>query len=321
MLNRTKLVDATIATVSRNLIEGALLVIVVLFLLLGNMRAALITALAIPLSMLMTATGMVHAGISGNLMSLGAIDFGLIVDGAVIIVENCLRLLAEKQHELGRMLTLQERLRGDCRASKQMMQPSVYGQAIIITVYLPLLTLTGVEGKMFQPMALTVIFALAGGVHLSLTFIPAMVAIFVSGRVQERENPVIAVLKRCYALVAAPGLAPALCGGRRRRAAPSPARCCCSARMGQEFVPTARREGPGDPRHAHPQHGHHPVARDADRRWSRPSAGFPEVAFVYSQDRHGGDGLRPDAAQRLGHLRHPQAARRMARPAANPRRS
>ena len=173
VLNRSKLVNATIKTVEKNLVEGALLVIAVLFLLLGNLRAALITALAIPLSMLLTAIGMVQAGVSGNLMSLGAVDFGLIVDGAVIIVENCLRRLAERQHALGRILTLHERLHEVWEASKEMIQPSVFGQGIIITVYLPILTLTGVEGKMFHPMAMTVIFALVAAFVLSLTFVPA----------------------------------------------------------------------------------------------------------------------------------------------------
>ena len=200
-LNRTKLVDATIATVQKNLFEGAILVIVVLLLMLGNIRAALITACAIPLSMLMTATGMVQGKVSGNLMSLGAIDFGLIVDGAVIIVENCLRRLAERQHHLGRTLTLQERLHEVLVASKEMIQPSVYGQAIIITVYLPILALTGVEGKMFHPMALTVILALVAAFVLSLTFIPAMVAIVIRGRVKEIEIFFVRWAKSLYAPV------------------------------------------------------------------------------------------------------------------------
>lgn len=198
VLNRTKLVDATIATVERNLLEGAILVIVILFALLGNIRAALITALAIPLSMLMTVTGMVQTKMSGNLMSLGAIDFGLIVDGAVIIIENCIRRIAEKQHEAGRVLNLKERLHEVFTATKEMIQPSVFGQAIIITVYIPILFLTGIEGKMFQPMALTVIFALVSAFVLSLTFIPGMAAIFLSGKVQEKENRVLLFLKRYY---------------------------------------------------------------------------------------------------------------------------
>ena len=198
VLNRTKLVDATIQTVQKNLLEGAVLVVAVLFLLLGNIRAALICALAIPLSMLMTATGMVQNKVSGNLMSLGAIDFGLIVDGAVIIVENCLRRLAHKQHEVGRILALQERLHEVMIAAKEMIQPSVYGQAIIITVYVPILALTGVEGKMFHPMAMTVIFALVGAFILSLTFVPAMVAILIRGRVKEKEVFAIRWAKAAY---------------------------------------------------------------------------------------------------------------------------
>lgn len=199
VLNRTKLVNATIETVQKNLLEGAVLVIVVLFLMLGNFRAAAITALAIPLSMLITAIGMVQTKISGNLMSLGAVDFGLIVDGAVIIVENCLRRLADKQHNLGRMLNVKERLHEVSLAAKEMIQPSVYGQAIIITVYIPILALTGVEGKMFHPMAMTVIFALVGAFVLSLTFVPAMVALLITGRVSEHDNFVIAAAKRRYA--------------------------------------------------------------------------------------------------------------------------
>lgn len=198
VLVRTDLVNKTIDTVGHSLSIGALLVIVVLFLLLGNARAAIITALSIPLAMLITALCMTRFGISGNLMSLGAIDFGLIVDGAVIIVENCLRLIGEKQHELGRKLTLRERLHEVFIASRQMIQPSVAGQAIIITVYLPILALTGVEGKMFHPMAITVICALAGAFVLSLTFVPAMVAIFITGRVREKENLIVSGLKRLY---------------------------------------------------------------------------------------------------------------------------
>ena len=199
VLNRTKLVESTIKTVEKNLTEGALLVIAVLFLLLGNIRAALITALVIPLAMLMTASGMLKANISGNLMSLGALDFGLIVDGAVIITENCLRRLAERQHHEGRMLTLQERLHEVMLASKEMIEPTVFGQAIIIMVYVPLLTFTGVEGKMFEPMAMTVILALVAAFILSLTFVPAMLALLVNGKVEEKEGRVIAGAKRWYA--------------------------------------------------------------------------------------------------------------------------
>lgn len=198
VLNRTKLVNATIKTVSSNLIEGALLVIAVLFLFLGQIRAAIITAMVIPLSMLMTATGMVQSKISGNLMSLGALDFGLIVDGAVIITENCLRRLSQRQHQEGRILELNERLHEILEASKEMIQPTVFGQAIIITVYIPILTLTGIEGKMFHPMAMTVIFALISAFILSLTFVPAMIAVFVKGHLKEKENMIVEYSKKVY---------------------------------------------------------------------------------------------------------------------------
>lgn len=198
ILDRTKLVDATINTVAKNLGEGALLVILILFLMLGNMRAAFITALIIPLSMLITAIGMSQTKISGNLMSLGALDFGLIVDGAIIITENCLRRLAEKQKSLNRILSLPERLEEITISAKEMIQPSVFGQAIILTVYIPLLTFTGIEGKMFEPMALTVIYALIAAFVLSLTFTPAMIAIFVSNRIQEKENFIIKGVKAVY---------------------------------------------------------------------------------------------------------------------------
>ncbi len=197
--DRSKLVGATISTVEKNLAEGALFVIVILFLLLGNFRAAMITALVIPLSMLMTAIGMNELGVSGNLMSLGALDFGLIVDGAVIIVENCLRRLAERQHHEGRLLTLSERLFEVTEASKEMIQPTVFGQAIIFLVYAPLLAFTGVEGKLFSPMAITVMLALAGAFILSLTFVPAMVAIFIRGKVAEKEVFIVRVTKARYA--------------------------------------------------------------------------------------------------------------------------
>jgi cobalt-zinc-cadmium resistance protein CzcA len=198
VLNRTRLIDATISTVRNNLTEGALLVVVVLLVLLGSIRTALIVALAIPLSMLMMAVGMVQMDVSGNLMSLGAIDFGLIVDGAVIIVENCLRRLSEKQHALGRVLELDERLKEVKAAAQEVIRPSVFGQAIIVTVYIPVLALTGVEGKMFRPMATTVIFALSAAFALSITFIPAMVAIFIGRKVRETESVFIRVAKYAY---------------------------------------------------------------------------------------------------------------------------
>lgn len=237
VLDRTQLVDATIGTVARNLTEGALLVIAVLFVLLGNFRAALITALVIPIAMLMTAIGMWQGRISANLMSLGALDFGLIVDGAVIITENSLRHLAEKQQALGRVLSRDERLATVHASAVEMVQPSLYGQAIILLVYVPLLTFTGVEGKMFEPMALTVILALAAAFVLSLTLAPALIAIAITGRVQEQENRLVALLKRGYI--------PLL-----RRAVTTPVPVIAVAvvlfaaallgfsRLGQEFIPS-----------------------------------------------------------------------------------
>jgi cobalt-zinc-cadmium resistance protein CzcA len=197
--DRTTLVEKTIETVQKNLLEGAVLVIAVLFLLLGNLRAALITALVIPLSMLFTVTGMVSNRVSGNLMSLGAIDFGLIVDGAVIIVENCLRRLALAQREDDRLLELRERLHTVFLATREVFKPSLIGVLIIMVVYLPIFALEGVEGKMFHPMAFTVVTALLGALILSVTFVPAAVAILIRGRVQERENVVMRGARRAYA--------------------------------------------------------------------------------------------------------------------------
>ncbi|MBP9855150.1 MAG: CusA/CzcA family heavy metal efflux RND transporter [Candidatus Omnitrophica bacterium] len=199
--NRTTLVDATIETVKENLLIGALLVIVVLFLFLGNIRAAIITAMVIPLSMLFTITGMVKNHVSANLMSLGALDFGIIIDGAVVIVENCIRRFAIKQHELGRPLTLEERLELVFVSSKEVQQAIVFGQLIIMIVYLPILTLTGVEGKMFIPMAFTVVTALIGAMIFSVTFIPAAIALFLTGKVSEEENIMMRWAKKIYSPV------------------------------------------------------------------------------------------------------------------------
>lgn len=196
--DRTHLVEATIQTVEKNLVEGAALVIAVLFLILGNIRAALITTCVIPLSMLFTISGMVESRVSANLMSLGAIDFGIIVDGAVIIVENCLRLLAVEQNRRGRLLSLEERMQTIHEASREVIQPSLFGTLIIAVVYLPVLTLTGTEGKMFTPMALTVLMALAGAALLSITFVPAAIAIFVTGKVSEKENIFMRGAKQIY---------------------------------------------------------------------------------------------------------------------------
>ena len=196
--DRTSLVDKTIDTVQKNLLEGALLVIVVLFLLLGNIRAALITAAVIPLSMLATITGMVRTGVSANLMSLGALDFGLIVDGAVIIVENCIRRLSEAQDQSGKLLPLRERLHLVFQSTAEVIRPSLFGVAIITVVYLPIFSLTGVEGKMFHPMAATVVMALLAAMVLSLTFVPAAVAVFMGGRISEKESRVIISAKSFY---------------------------------------------------------------------------------------------------------------------------
>ena len=196
--DRTDLIDATIATVQKNLVEGALLVIAILFLILGNLKAAFATALVIPLAMLFTITGMFQNKVSANLMSLGAIDFGIIIDGAVIIVENCLRLLAREQARRGRLLTRAERFETIIGASREVIKPSLFGTLIIAVVYLPVLTLTGVEGKMFTPMALTVLMALLGASLLSMTFVPAAVALFVTGKVSEKENWFMRIAHRSY---------------------------------------------------------------------------------------------------------------------------
>ncbi|MFC5474145.1 CusA/CzcA family heavy metal efflux RND transporter [Paraherbaspirillum soli] len=197
--DRTVLVDKAINTVKKNLLEGAILVIAILFLFLGNIRAAVITAMVIPLSMLFTFTGMVTYKVSANLLSLGALDFGIIIDGAVVIVENCVRRLAHAQAQHGRPLTRSERFHEVFAASKESRRPLLFGQLIIMVVYLPIFALTGVEGKMFNPMALTVVIALAGAMILSMTFIPAAVALFIGNRVAETENILMRGAKRLYA--------------------------------------------------------------------------------------------------------------------------
>lgn len=198
VLDRSKLVNATISTVEKNLTEGALLVIVALFLLLGNFRAAIITALVIPLSFLMMAIGMNRLGVSGNLMSLGALDFGLIVDGSVIIVENFLRRMAGRQQEEDRLLSLGERLEEVIASTREMIRPSLFGQAIILLVFVPLLTFQGIEGKTFSPMAITVMLALASAFILSLTLVPALLALLIRGRVAEKEVRPVSWAKSKY---------------------------------------------------------------------------------------------------------------------------
>jgi heavy metal efflux system protein len=197
--DRTTLVDNTIATVERNLFEGAILVVAVLLFLLGNWRAALIVSSAIPLSFLFAITGMVQARLSGNLMSLGAVDFGLIIDGAVVMVENIVRRLGLRQHELGRALNTAERLHTVQAAAKEVGRPTFFGVLIITIVYIPILSLTGVEGKMFKPMALTVIYALVGALILALTLMPVLCSYFLRGRISEKDNFAVHFLKRLYA--------------------------------------------------------------------------------------------------------------------------
>jgi cobalt-zinc-cadmium resistance protein CzcA len=234
--DRTVLVDRTIETVGTNLFEGALLVMAVLFAFLGNLRAALVTALVIPLSMLVTVTGMVANGVSGNLMSLGALDFGLIVDGAVVIVENCLRRLAVAQRERGRLLDSVERFDVVFRATREVFTPSLVTVLVVVLVNLPILALTGIEGKMFRPMAFTVVTALLGALVLSVTFVPAGVALFVRGRVSEEEGRIMSVAHRAYEsvlqIVQRRGWPPVVAGFIFVLGAG-----VLASRMGSEFVP------------------------------------------------------------------------------------
>ena len=235
--DRTVLVDATITTVQENLVLGALLVIAILFWFLGNVRAAVITAFAIPLSMLFAISGMVERGVSGNLLSLGALDFGIIVDGAVVMVENCMSRLAGRQHQLGRILTRDERLAVVGDAATEVWRPTMFGQLIIMVVYLPILTLTGIEGKMFFPMAFTVLAALLGAMILSVTFVPAAVALFITGRVSEKESAPVRWATKYYV----PALAAAL-RHRTRTVAAAVGLMLLSAlaatRLGSEFLPS-----------------------------------------------------------------------------------
>jgi len=235
--DRTVLVDKAINTVKKNLIEGAILVVVILFLFLGNIRAAIITAMVIPLAMLFTFTGMVTYKVSANLMSLGALDFGIIIDGAVVIVENCVRRLAHAQEHHKRELTLNERFHEVFAAAKEARRPLLFGQLIIMVVYLPIFALAGVEGKMFHPMAFAVVAALVGAMILSMTFIPAAVALFIGKRVSEKENRLMTMAKNAYepllekvmrngALVVSSAVVLIILSG------------LLAARMGSEFVPS-----------------------------------------------------------------------------------
>jgi cobalt-zinc-cadmium resistance protein CzcA len=279
--DRSKLVNATIATVERNLAEGALLVAAALFLMLGNWRAALIATALIPLSMLMTAIGMNQLGVSGNLMSLGALDFGLIIDGAVIVIENCLRRLAERQHHEGRLLTRAERLSEVAIASREMVKPTVYGQIIILLVFAPLLTFSGVEGKTFAPMAITLMLALVSAFVLSLTLVPALVALLVRGKVAEKEVRPIAWFKRAYLpllrrTVAAPRL---FVGGGLAVFALAGA---LFATLGQEFIPQLDEQDIAAQALRIPSTSLEQSLR-MQRDVERAVASFPQVAYVYSK--------------------------------------
>ena len=235
--DRTHLVDKAIATVRNNLVEGAILVIAVLFLFLGNIRAALITAMVIPLAMLFTFTGMFANKVSANLMSLGALDFGIIVDGAVVIVENAIRRLAHAQQRHGRLLTRRERFHEVFAAAREARRPLIYGQLIIMVVYLPIFALSGVEGKMFHPMAFTVVIALLGAMILSVTFVPAAIALFVTGKVKETDSWLMGRARQGYA--------PLLGWFLRHRAAAVGMALgavllsgVLASRMGSEFIPS-----------------------------------------------------------------------------------
>ena len=279
--DRTALVDRTIHTVSKNLIEGALLVVVVLFLLLGNIRAALITAAVIPLAMLFTIMGMVRGGVSGNLMSLGALDFGLIVDGAVIIIENCLRRFGEMQHSLGRKMTDEERFDVTASATAEVIRPSLFGLGIIGAVYLPIFALSGIEGKLFHPMAITVVLALTGAMILSLTFVPAAIAVFLNGKVEEKENRLVAWVRRRYE----PILAWAL---RRRMAVMAGAAALVvlsgllATRLGSEFIPNLD-EGDIVIQSIRIPGTSLTQAIGMQESLERTLAGFPEVKRVFSK--------------------------------------
>jgi cobalt-zinc-cadmium resistance protein CzcA len=236
LYDRSDLVNRTIGTVERNLTEGAILVIVVLFALLGNWRAAIIVAAVIPLSMLFAITGMTWFGLSGNLMSLGAIDFGLIIDGAVVMVENIVRHLGERQHALGRRLNARERAAEVLKSAKEVANPMFFGVLIITVVYVPVLALEGIEGKMFKPMAVVVMLALGGSLVLALTLMPVLCSYFLGGKIQEKDNVIVTWTKRFYT--------PLLGFGLRHRwlvVTPMFALFAFSlvifARLGAEFIP------------------------------------------------------------------------------------
>lgn len=281
LYDRSALVDATISTVQFNLAEGAILVVATLFWLLGNIRAALIAALVIPISFLMMAIGMNRFGVSGNLMSLGALDFGLIVDGSIIIIENCLRRLSERQHEKGRLLKLHERLHEVFLASREMVRPAIFGQAIILLVFAPLLMFTGVEGKMFTPMAITVMLALTGAFLLSLTFVPAMVAVLIRGKVAEKDVKTVRWVKerfepRLQAILRAPGKW--IAAG----VATFVAAALIFPTLGQEFIPQLN-EGDASLQAIRIPSTSLDQSLDMQKRVEKAVTSLPEVAYIYSK--------------------------------------
>ena len=281
VLDRSKLVNATIATVERNLTEGALLVIASLFLLLGNFRAAIITAVVIPVSFLMMAIGMNRLGVSGNLMSLGALDFGLIVDGSVIIVENFLRRMADRQHAEGRLLQLGERLEEVIASVREMIRPSLFGQAIILLVFVPLLTFQGVEGKTFSPMAIAVMLALVSAFVLSLTLVPALLALLIRGKVAEKEVRIISWAKAKYG----PSLRKALAAPKRTALAGFGVFAFALVIfnfVGSEFMPQLDEQDLSVQSIRIPSTS---LAQSVEmqKQVERTIAGFPQVRFMYSK--------------------------------------
>jgi len=280
-LDRSKLVNATIESVQRNLAEGAILVAAALFLLLGNVRASIIAVLIIPFSFLMMAIGMNIARVPGNLMSLGALDFGLIVDGAVIIIENCLARLAHRQEHEGRALNLRERLEETMRASQEMIKPTVFGQAIILLAFAPLLMFTGVEGKTFSPMAITIMLALVAAFILALTFVPAMVALLIRGRVSEKEVWIIRKTRERYAPLLEKAVArpwPFIAAGFAFFAASA----LVFGLLGQEFIPQLDEKNVALASTRVPSVSLE-KSLDMQRGVERAVTGLPEVAFMFSK--------------------------------------
>lgn len=304
--DRTNLVDKAIATVKKNLLEGAILVIVILFVFLGNIRAAIITAMVIPLSMLFTFTGMVTYKVSANLMSLGALDFGIIVDGAVVIVENCVRRLSHAQQHHGRPLTRSERFHEVFAAAREARRPLLYGQLIIMVVYLPIFALSGVEGRMFHPMALTVVMALLGAMILSVTFVPAAVAMFIGNKVSEKEIRVMSWARKRYeplldlALRRTPMmLAGALgfvlvCG-------------FIASRLGSEFIPNLNEGDMAIQALRIPGTSLTQSVAMQIQLEKRLKEKFPEIERVFARTGTAEIASRCDASQYLGRIHHAQA--------------